>query len=266
MLACIPVIPETPDHKQSHCLLGFRAGLGYRSVMTVLAFDTTFGRLSVAVRHRGDDGAWRITSAGEMLATGHAERLLPMVQQVMREARVGFGDLARIAVSVGPGTFTGVRTGIAAARAIALSTGVPVCGISSLALMWATARREHAVTMPAGPLAVTVDARRGEVYIQVFAGSGAPLSEPLILTVDVALSMLSEGVGLLGSGGPALQAAASRSGRTLDVRLPSLEPDAAALAAIADKLPILDVVKPLYLRAPDAKPQTANSLPRAIDP
>ncbi len=232
--------------------------------MTVLAFDTCFGRLSVAVRHPGDDGTWAITSAGESLATGHAERLLPMVQSVMREARVTFTDLQRIAVSIGPGTFTGVRTGIAAARAIALATGKPVCGITSLGLMRATAAGTNEALLAGRPLAVTVDARRGEVYIQLFSGDGTPLAEPQILPVDAALALLPEaGVTLIGSGGPVLQAAAALSGWPFETLLPNLEPDARALAAVAHTLPITETVKPLYLRAPDAKPQTAKSLPRA---
>lgn len=232
--------------------------------MSVLAFDTCFGRVSVAVRHPGDGGAWAITSAGEMLATGHAERLLPMVQSVMREARVAFTDLARIAVSIGPGTFTGVRTGIAAARAIALATGKPVCGIGTLALMRATAVNGNEALLAGRTLAVIVDARRGEVYIQRFEGDGAPLAEPQILPVDAALALLPEaGVTLVGSGGPVLQAAAASSGRQLEALMPGLEPDARALAALAHTLPIIDIVKPHYLRAPDAKPQAAKSLPRA---
>src|SRR5262249_44399584 len=106
-----------------------------RWCMKILAFDSSLGALSVAVRWRGDDGAWLLREAQEVRARGHAERLMPMICERMAEAGLSFGELDRIAVTIGPGGFTGVRVGVAAARALALATGVPTVAASSLAVM-----------------------------------------------------------------------------------------------------------------------------------
>ncbi|MFM2423228.1 MAG: hypothetical protein RL291_1758, partial [Pseudomonadota bacterium] len=105
--------------------------------MNVLAFDTCFGATSVAVRWRSTAGEWLLREAYEsrQVATGglagppgQAERLLPMIDEVMAAAGLGFEDIGRIAVTLGPGTFTGVRVGIAAARGLALARKIPVTG------------------------------------------------------------------------------------------------------------------------------------------
>src|SRR5512145_626858 len=103
--------------------------------MNVLAFDTCFGAVSVAVRGQCASGEWRLREVYEERATGHAERLFPMMAEVMDGAGLAFSALDRIAVTLGPGTFTGVRVGISAARALALALGKPVVGITSLAAM-----------------------------------------------------------------------------------------------------------------------------------
>ena len=241
--------------------------------MIILAFDTCFAQLSAAVRHRMSDGTWRMHGLARAMTSGHAEHLLPMIDTVMTEAGVRFPDIERIAVTVGPGTFTGVRTGIAAARALALAAGKPVVGLTSLSLMLQTALMQAAMIRTDGggadrqlagkPLAVAVDARRGEVYLQLFDPQGAPASQPQILALAVALSLLPAGTAILGSGGPLLQALGATLGIEVEAVLPELQPDARVLAGLADHLPIQDPVLPLYLRAPDAKPQTGKSLPRA---
>ena len=237
--------------------------------MSVLAFDTCMGQVSVAVRHRAANGAWATHALAETLTTGHAERLLPMIDAAMTAAGVGFEDLSRIAVSTGPGTFTGVRTGIAAARALALATGKPVVGTSSLALMAHAARAilddRHHGKAQIQAMAIAVDARRGEIYLQHFGANGDPLGEPQMSSLPDALDrLLATGCALVaGSGGPLLAELAVARGRAIEPVLAKLEPDARSLAELADTLPLLDPDKPMYLRAPDAKPQTAKSLPRA---
>ena len=94
--------------------------------MNVLAFDTCLGAVSVAVRWQGPGGDWLTRHAHEARERGHAERLMPMIAEVMEDAGLAFSDLDRIAVTVGPGTFTGVRVGVAAARGLALASGVIV--------------------------------------------------------------------------------------------------------------------------------------------
>src|SRR5947207_7581458 len=103
--------------------------------MNLLAFDTCLGAVSVAVRWQGPGGDWLMRHAHEARERGHAERLIPMMTEVMDEAGLAFSDLHRIAVTVGPGTFTGVRVGMAAARGIALASGLAVVGTTTLAVM-----------------------------------------------------------------------------------------------------------------------------------
>src|SRR5262245_6799536 len=103
--------------------------------MAVLAFDSCLGAASVAVRWQSAGGEWLIREAYEERQIGHAERLMPMIEQVMAAAHLEFSALRCIAVTIGPGTFTGVRTGIAAARGLALATGLPVVATSSTAVI-----------------------------------------------------------------------------------------------------------------------------------
>jgi tRNA threonylcarbamoyladenosine biosynthesis protein TsaB len=189
----------------------------------------------------------------ERFETGHAERLIPMIGEAMEEARVAFDELDRIAVTVGPGTFTGTRIGIAAARSLALATDAPTVGVSSLAVMAGVARR----TIDAETLAVVTDARRGEVYAQLFSPVQDARSEPLVLSIDNAAELGGRGaITFVGSGAAAVAEAAVRRGRDARAALPDLLPDAMALAHLAAGLEASDApLAPFYLRPPDAKPQ-----------
>ncbi|MEE8309443.1 MAG: tRNA (adenosine(37)-N6)-threonylcarbamoyltransferase complex dimerization subunit type 1 TsaB, partial [Hyphomicrobium sp.] len=104
--------------------------------MNILAFDTCFDACSVCVaRPDGDGGITELASVSERFATGHAEKLIPFVDDSMRRAGVAFADIDRIAVTIGPGTFTGTRIGIAAARGLALATQIEIVSTTSLAVM-----------------------------------------------------------------------------------------------------------------------------------
>ena len=230
--------------------------------MTILAFDTCFGAVSAAVRLDSGTGEPRIVSVIEPMAKGHAERLLPVIAATLQKAGIGYGDLSRIAVTLGPGGFTGLRAGIAAARGIALSTGLPVAGASSLAVMARAAVRHSGTATPNSALVVAVDARRGEVYLEVFDTSGgASLTAARLATTADAVNLLPRGKTLIvGSGALAL---AKQSGRTdVTAALPDLQPDASDLVTMAEWLPPLAHVTPNYLRAADAKVQSANVLAR----
>jgi tRNA threonylcarbamoyladenosine biosynthesis protein TsaB len=244
--------------------------------MNILAFDTTFEACSVCVA-RGRAGGFEVlASALEHFETGHAERLVPMIDEVMARAGVTFGELDRIAVTVGPGTFTGTRIGIAAARGLALATGIATAGVSSLAVMAGVVADALAAceagadqldaSLAEAELAIAVDARRGEVYVQLFDIKGhEPKSPPRLLPIKDA-ALLSGKVPLLiaGSGAAAVAAAAARNGRVAVACLPRLLPDAKALARIAAGLAVTDAaLQPLYLRVPDAKPQDGKSIARA---
>jgi tRNA threonylcarbamoyladenosine biosynthesis protein TsaB len=231
--------------------------------MNILAFDTCLGAVSAAVRARGAGGQWRLAERYETRAGGHAERLLPMIYEAMEEAGLAFADLARIAVTVGPGTFTGVRGGVAAARGLALASGLPVVTATSLAVM-AHGAREMLQGRGADLLAVAVDARRGMVYLQVDdAARARGACEPSLLTHREAAALLGTRRAVVaGSGAAAVASAIADAGGQAEACLADLEPRARWLAVIAATLTPTHPVRPLYLRAPDAKPQADKALTR----
>ena len=231
--------------------------------MLVLAIDTCLGAVSVAAGVVGPNAEARIREIYGEVQTGHAERLMPMVQAAMADAGLAFGDLARIAVTLGPGTFTGVRTGIAAARAFRLATGADVVGTTSLAVI------AHALLAGSAaderPLLVAVDARRGALYVQLFGANAlAPLTEPQELTPTAAAALARDRpLRAAGSGAAAVVAAGAADGRSIEAVAGPCEPHARDLAMLAPGLSPLDMVRPLYIRPPDAKPQSGKPLARA---
>jgi tRNA threonylcarbamoyladenosine biosynthesis protein TsaB len=228
--------------------------------MNTLAFDTCFGGCSVAATWPVPGG---IASAHrfERLERGHAERLTPMIGEVMDEAPFSFSEIARIVVTTGPGTFTGQRVGIAAARALSLATGAPVGTLSSLAVMAYTAA--HEIDVAGKVLAVAVDARRGEIYFQCFAGPDwAPLGAPELITPQTAAGKVGEqDTVAVGSGAEMLAEAARGLGLSVTARLGALAPDVRFIPHGAVE-PDPHRPRPLYLRPPDAKPQDGAALAR----
>ena len=208
--------------------------------LTVLALDTALNACSVAVVADG----LVLASCAEPMVRGHQERLAVMVQQVMARADLAFSALDRIGVGVGPGSFTGLRVGIAFAKGLALALDKPCIGIGSLPAL--------AASVPGGGfVAAVIDARRGQVYLQIFA-DGQPLMAPDAVSVDLAAARLAE----LWRGGAAV--IVGPGARLLDGMIAGaqiVERDAAdpvALAHLATIAPIC-APRPLYLRAPDAK-------------
>ncbi|HWA61537.1 MAG TPA: tRNA (adenosine(37)-N6)-threonylcarbamoyltransferase complex dimerization subunit type 1 TsaB, partial [Caulobacteraceae bacterium] len=148
--------------------------------MLILAVDTCLAACSAAVLADG-----RIVArASEPMARGHQERLAPLAAEVMAEAGVGFPELDRIGVTVGPGSFTGLRVGLAFAKGLALALERPLAGVGSLEALAASTGEE-------GFRAAAIDAGRGNAYLQVFA-EGRPLMAPDILPLDVAAARLAE--------------------------------------------------------------------------
>ena len=227
--------------------------------MNVLAFDTCFGAVSAAVR-RGS----KLEESYEARTAGHAERLLPMIDETMRSAGLAFRDIDRIAVTVGPGSFTGVRVGVAAARALALATGKPVVGMTSLAVMADEARAQLGNACGERPLAVAVDARRGMVYFQLF-DAAQDISAPLLREPADAAAIIGRGPAfLVGSAAVAVASLVVAAGGKAEAALADLQPHARVLALRADELVPAVPIQPLYLRIPDAKLQGDKSLPRVV--
>jgi tRNA threonylcarbamoyl adenosine modification protein YeaZ len=199
--------------------------------MMVLVIETATAACSVALL----DGDRVVAARHELVGRGHAERLVPMIGEVLAEAGITHADM--IQVDCGPGSFTGIRVGLAAARALSLAWHVPVTGYSALALIAATAKEDVGVAITGG---------HGELFVQRFAQAPlAPLGAMCsLLPVDAAAAIPDTLV--LGSGAAAL-VAARKTGRSEDA-FPNAA-DARLLPSTQTGLP----PTPLYGRAPDAK-------------
>jgi tRNA threonylcarbamoyladenosine biosynthesis protein TsaB len=221
--------------------------------MNTLAIDTCLGAVSAAVRWRSARGEWLLREAYEPCFTGHAERLFPLVADVMQGSALPFSAIDRIAVTIGPGTFTGVRAGIAAARAFALAAGKPVVGMTSLAVMAQRAQLLLASQLGERALAVAVDARRDMVYFQLFRERTITATgNAQLLSAEAAAHALgSQPVIVVGSAAAAVAAAGPGNAEVL---LPDLQPHARMLAIAAPDLVPMAQLTPLYLREPDARP------------
>jgi tRNA threonylcarbamoyladenosine biosynthesis protein TsaB len=198
----------------------------------------------------------------QAMSRGHAEALFPMIREVMAEAGISFGDLHAIAVTRGPGSFTGVRVGVAAARGLALAADKPVIAATSLEVIAHGAAQRLTPEQAREPFVVAMDARRGELYCQQFAGGRAVSDAQALSPADCAHTMPHEACIAVGSGAPLLASAAGPDRRVIAL-MPDALPDAADLAAIcADRAPETAPLSPLYLRAPDAKPQDGFAVAR----
>jgi tRNA threonylcarbamoyladenosine biosynthesis protein TsaB len=226
--------------------------------MHVLAIDCALDACSAAVldSQRGTI----VASESRVMQRGHAEAVMPLIARVMDRSGLGFRELDRLAVTVGPGSFTGLRVGIAAARGIALAAGKPAVGLSTLAGLAAP----HIAGNETTPVAVAIDARHDCVYLQVFGPDGRTVVAPKLAPLGEAVRAAAAGPARIVGSAAARLAEAWPSGEPppslIDQRR---APDIAwiarlgAAAADGESPP-----KPLYLRAPDARPQDASRLPR----
>jgi tRNA threonylcarbamoyladenosine biosynthesis protein TsaB len=194
----------------------------------LLAIDTAAPRLQLALLN-GD----ATDTIVEDMAQGQAERIFPAIDDLLARNGLTYGDLKCIAVTTGPGSFTGLRIGISAARGLGLALSVPVIGVPSLLGLSLAATRRNAV--------VLLDARRDEAYFQAFDGPATPISEPMLLPMSEAQSRVPEGAEVLTT--------------------PFV--DIAALAQLATSLdPSAYPPEASYIRDADAKPQTKFRIER----
>jgi tRNA threonylcarbamoyladenosine biosynthesis protein TsaB len=235
-------------------------------VVTVLGLDTATTACSAAVWRGGAIAAARF----EEMARGQAERLNPMIGEVMAAAGLAFADLDLLAVTVGPGAFTGLRIGLASARAIALAAGLPVRGVTTFA---ALARAVPEDELSGRELVVAVNGKRRDVLVQRFGPARTPAGPPMVLDPAGAPGALGAGRLLIaGDGAPLLRAALAnrpdagdRPGARIRFSRAVRPPDAVHVAALAaadggdgtDAPP-----RPLYLRPPDTRRAPARGRPR----
>ncbi len=221
--------------------------------MKILAIDTALPAVSACVLTEGATAAESEETLG--MERGHAEALIPLIDRVVSRVDGGFSMLDRIAVTVGPGSFTGLRVGIAAARAIALACSIPAVGVSTLAALAAPLILDEA----SGTVVVAVDARHGHVYFAAFRADGAIQLMPRFASKEDAIRAIGEGpLRLAGSGAPLLAIEAWHRGLVAEIVGDRITPDiayVARLGLLAD--PASAPPRPLYLKAPDAKPQVA---------
>ena len=233
--------------------------------MIVLGIDAACAACSVAIWRDG-----RILAADRMATErGHAEILMPMLGRTLARAGLGFAALTGLAVTVGPGSFTGIRTAIATARGLALALDCPIVGVTTLeaiahaargaALSGQFARRAARGGRSAAPCLVALDTRRADLYVQTFAPDGAARTRPeAAMPQDVAASWSDPAVLLAGNAAQRIAPLLRERGLAVAVAPGDGNPDArvvAELAAVrlsaafgADAFPAV----PLYLRAPDA--------------
>lgn len=220
---------------------------------TILAFDTTAGACSAAVLRGGTVAA----AEYERMTRGHAEALMPMIGRVMAEAGLSYNDLDAVGVTVGPGAFTGIRIGLAAARGIGLAAGIPVIGVSTL----------HALAPVAGgDVLAVMDTKRNDFYAQRFR-DGAPEGEPAVVDAEALVRMAADGgtVTILGDAAVAAATILDEAGCAVagveSAAAPRAERVAEIAAARFAKGGDFPPPEPLYLRPPMAKlPKNGGAL------
>jgi tRNA threonylcarbamoyladenosine biosynthesis protein TsaB len=217
--------------------------------MLLLALDTAGPDCRVAIA-RGDARDFQIVTQGEeRVGRGHAELLMPMVEAALAAAGAQFEDLDRIAVTTGPGSFTGVRVGIAAARGFALALDIPAVGIGSLAALAFPALQQQTE----GTVVAALDAKRGEIYaFAQDAASGAVLIEATAAPpaeIAVKLEGAARPLTLIGAGAP-LVAATLGEGR---LAATAEAPDIADVAALGLREDAKVPPTPIYARGADDK-------------
>ena len=215
--------------------------------MKILAFDSSGSGCAAAVL----SGERVLAQESAAMLRGQAEHLVPMIARVMKAAGLGFGALDLIAVTLGPGAFTGVRIGIATAQGLALSTGVPALGLGSFDAVVASVPD---ALLAGRALLVAIESRREELFLQAFDATRKPIGEGALVAAENWGTAAPAGpLVLAGDGGERLRSAfedrdivmAPESGAIDPVALARLAAERWHAGARSERL------KPRYLHAPD---------------
>src|SRR5229473_1170405 len=217
--------------------------------MLILAIDTALDACSAAVLDT--DASKIVAQESQAMKRGHAEALMPLIARVMKASGIAFAALDRIAVTTGPGSFTGLRVGLSAARGIALAAGKPVVGVTTLTAYAApivSQNGEH-------PVISAIDARHDHVYFQAVGGNGSSLVRPQVAPIEEAVGASRFGAAYLVGNAARILA----DGWPADAPPPfkvdaQAAPDIAWVAWLGAAVsPNTAPARPFYLRAPDAK-------------
>ncbi|ANV98956.1 tRNA (adenosine(37)-N6)-threonylcarbamoyltransferase complex dimerization subunit type 1 TsaB [Bradyrhizobium icense] len=218
--------------------------------MLILAIDTALDACAAAVLDTSAGGV--IAQESQAMKRGHAEALMPLIARVMKASGIAFAALDRVAATTGPGSFTGLRVGLSAARGIALAAGKPVVGVTTLTAFAAPIVSESSEH----PVISAVDARHEHVYFQMLGGDGSSL-------IKATVAPIAEAVAASRFGAPHL---VGNAAKILADRWPAdapppfkidqqAAPDIAWVAWLGAAVnPESSPARPYYLRAPDAKP------------
>jgi tRNA threonylcarbamoyladenosine biosynthesis protein TsaB len=218
--------------------------------MLILAIDTALDACAAAVLDT--EAGKLIAQESQAMKRGHAEALMPLIGRVIAQSGVTFASLDRIAVTTGPGSFTGLRVGLSAARGIALAANKPVVGVTTLTAYAAPVVSQNAEH----PVVAAIDARHDHVYLQVVSGNGSSLIRPRVAPIEEALGasrfgtphVVGNAAGILADRWPANAPPPFR----IDAQA---APDIAWVGWLGAAVsPNTAPARPFYLRAPDAKP------------
>jgi tRNA threonylcarbamoyladenosine biosynthesis protein TsaB len=218
--------------------------------MLILAIDTALDACAAGVLDT--DAGQLMAQESQAMRRGHAEALMPLIARVMKQSGLSFSALDRIAATTGPGSFTGLRVGLSAARGIALAADKTVVGVTTLTAYAAPVVSEHGEY----PVIAAIDARHDHVYFQVVGGDGTSLIAPQVAPIAEALAawrfgpphLVGNAATILSERWPAHAAPPFK----IDAQ-PA--PDIAWVAWLGAAVnPKAAPARPFYLRAPDAKP------------
>lgn len=229
--------------------------------MLILAIDTALDACAAGVLDT--DAGRLIAQESQAMKRGHAEALMPLIARVMKASGVAFTSLDRIAATTGPGSFTGLRVGLSAARGIGLAAGRPVVGLTTLTAYAAPVVAQNA----AQPVISAIDARHDHVYFQVVSGDGSSLVRPRVAPIEEALEAARFGAPHLVGNAAQILSQRWPADAPPPFRVDSQPaPDIAWVAWLGAAVsPDTAPARPYYLRAPDAKP-AQDALQRSAPP
>ncbi len=218
--------------------------------MTLLAIDTSADQCAVCLYNVEADHV--LAQASENIARGHAEKLMPIMAECLDSAVSTYDDITKIAVTIGPGSFTGVRVGLSAARGLALSLNIPICAISTLEACIEEAR----LLGHYDDIATIIDARRNEAFVQLKGEA------PFIVGYDkISHHLQNSNIALCGSGAEIFNEISKHNHKIIHSRSTG---NIETIAKIVAKKNFNETMpEPLYLRSADAKPQSGFTLERA---